>query len=134
MNLFAAALAPSDLALVVFSDRTGIWWMRLLRRGYRHCFVILPGEVAGARCWVLADSLPNRVALQLVDTESLIRLLRHLVRRGDRVVPVRAVRRPPARRRRMRPFSCVELSVRLLGLQSLNVLTPYGFFRSLSEM
>jgi hypothetical protein len=119
----------ADIALVVFSHRTGIPWMRLLRGGFRHCFVLLR-QVDGS--WTLVDSLPNRIVVRPFDTQAIGRLLPRLARRGDRIVPVAPNRRPARRKRSMRPFSCVELSIRLLGFRSLNVLTTYGLFRSLS--
>lgn len=117
-------------ALVVFSDRTGIGWMRLLPRGFRHCFLILP---RGDDDWVMIDSLPGRVALQHFDTAALTRLLGRLTSRGDRVLPIRPARRGPPRARRMRPFTCVELSIRLLAINPIYVLTPVGLFRFLSN-
>lgn len=119
-----------NLALVVFSDRTAIAWMRLLPRGFRHCALILPLPLPGG--WVFIDSLANRVALAPLDADALARLLQRLTARGDRVLAVRRPERSPRRKRRMRPFTCVELTIRLLGLSSLCVLTPYGLFRTLS--
>lgn len=137
MNIFRIIPDQSDAALVVFSNHTGIRWMRLLPRGFRHCFVILR---QGEDDWLMVDSLPGRIALQRLDTAATVRLLRLLIRRGDRVLPARVAGRADRRgrgrikdrARRMRPYTCVELSIRLLGYQTLNVLTPSRLFRFLS--
>jgi len=120
---------PAPVALVVFSDRTAIRWMRLLSRGFRHCLVVLPHPDG----WLAIDSLADRVVATPLDAAALVRLLRLAVRRGDRILPVAADRRTPRRKRAMRPFTCVELTLRLLGLQPFFVLTPNGLFRFLSE-
>ncbi|MBP5858460.1 hypothetical protein KAJ83_15675 [Marivibrio halodurans] len=130
MNLCLNSPTPSKTALIVFSDRTGIGWMRLLPRGFRHCFLILP---QGDDDWLMIDSLPGRVALQRFDTAALTRLLGRLTRRGDRVLPIRSARRAPPCIRRMRPFTCVELCIRLLAMESVYVLTPRGLFGILSK-
>lgn len=103
--------------------------MRLLPRGFRHCAVILPQPCG----WLFIDSLANRVALAPLDADGLATLLHRLVARGDRVLAVRRPDRAPRRKRRMLPFTCVELTIRLLGLTSLYVLTPYDLFRKLSS-
>ncbi|MEQ8602535.1 MAG: hypothetical protein RIB45_04390 [Marivibrio sp.] len=130
MNNVSASDSPPRVALVVFSDRTGIRWMRLLPRGFRHCFVLLP-DPSG---WLAVDSLADRVVVSSLDGPALVRLLRAAVRRGDRILPTAADRRSPRRKRAMRPFTCVELTLRLLGLQPLFVLTPIGLFRFISRL
>ncbi|KAF0139569.1 MAG: hypothetical protein FD153_922 [Rhodospirillaceae bacterium] len=41
--------------LVVFCDNTDLWWLRFLKRGFRHCFVAL----CDGRHWVTIDPLSH---------------------------------------------------------------------------
>lgn len=129
MNIIPTEDQPPAAALVLFSDRTAIRWMRLLPRGFRHCSLILAQPTGG---WLLVDSLANRVVLAPLDAAGLLQLLQRCVKRGDRVTPVRSLNRPTRRKRPMHPFTCVELTLRVLGFQPFFVLTPRQLFRILS--
>jgi hypothetical protein len=48
--------------LVVFADHAGCAWLRFLRRGFRHCFVVLrAGSV-----WLACEPLKDRIELDVL--------------------------------------------------------------------
>ena len=114
----------SPVALVVFTDRCAVWWLRGLRSGFRHCFLLMRERDR----WILADSLAHRLCLRILDHQEAAGLLVTLTRGGDRIVPVRPVAAPLRRKRPLRPFSCVELSARSLGMDARLTLTPFQLF------
>lgn len=116
-------------AWVVFSGKADLPWLRFLKPGFRHCFVLLHDGLH----WFSCDPMLNR-------TE--IRVHRHvpadydlpswLAGRGLTVVPARMERahKSPA------PwmfYSCVEAVKRVLGLRRFFIFTPWQLYRHLIQ-
>ncbi len=112
------------MAVVVFSPAAPLWWLRLLRPGFRHCFVAVRGDSG----WLLLDPLSHRIALGLLpaatDPVAHYRALGHIAL----TVPVTV---PPRRPAPFAPFTCVEAVKRVLGMHDRSVLTPWQLYRRL---
>lgn len=115
-------LQTPDEAVVVFSDTCDLSILRLLKRGFRHCFVVL--RRGGA--WVVVDPLAHRTVVDLVpgslarDADEVAALYRA---RGLSAVVV-TVTEPPHRLAPLRLHTCVETVKRLLGRRAARVFTP----------
>ena len=46
-----------NIALVVFSDTTDLWWLKFLKSGFRHCFVIIKFSDLERDRWVALDPM-----------------------------------------------------------------------------
>ncbi|MBK1668410.1 hypothetical protein CKO28_10220 [Rhodovibrio sodomensis] len=115
------------VAVVAFSGRADLWWLPLLKPGFRHCLVALAQPGGG---WILLDPMAHatRVAIVSGGADPLDWFLAH----GLLPVPVRPA--PPARRAApWAPFTCVEAVKRALGLRARFVLTPWQLFRYLTR-
>lgn len=110
-------------ALVAFSGEAGLPWLRLLKRGFRHCFVALE---CGDR-WVVVDPLSHYTHVEVYGGIGAARLAA-LLRAGGLTVVETVVGRPPRRAAPWRPHSCVEVVVRLLGLRAPGVFTPWQLY------
>ncbi|WP_052473250.1 hypothetical protein [Paramagnetospirillum magnetotacticum] len=111
---------PSSRALVVFSGKADLAWLRLLRPGFRHCFVLL--ELDGA--WVCINPLAHRTSVEVWSPGGGLDLLAWLRSQDGLTVVETAVRHPPRRPSPIGLYSCVEAVKRVLGLQERWVLTP----------
>ncbi len=120
--------AEGRLALVAFSGEAGLPWLRLLRRGFRHCFVALE---CGDR-WVVIDPLSHYTHVEVCGGIGAEQLAAGLHGDGLTVVATRT-RRPPLRPAPWRPHSCVEAVIRLLGLRAPGVFTPWQLYRHLEN-
>lgn len=115
-------------ALVVFADASDLWWLRLLRPGFRHCFVAL-AMPAG---WVVVDPMSHGTFVahfpgaQDFDLAAWYRLHGMVV---VTVAPVSLERRVLP----FRPYSCVECVKRILGIRAGFVLTPWQLYRHLNK-
>jgi hypothetical protein len=118
--------APS--VLVVFADHAGCPWLRPLRRGFRHCFVVLrAGPV-----WLACDPLKDRIELDALELPVGFDLAAFYRGRGHRVL---LGQRPPASRRRRfapGPLTCVTVVKRLLRIHAPWVWTPWQLYAHLS--
>lgn len=120
-------------ALVVFSGKTELTWLHMLRPGFRHCFVIIENtSQEGAAAWILYNPLSTgtQLAVWSSTNDETIRLW--LVQQGYEVLVARAF---PATERVFcwRPYTCVEAVKRLLGLHAPQVFTPWQLFRALKS-
>lgn len=115
-------------AVVCFSGNTGLWWLRLLRPGFRHCFV----TVETAAGWVVAEPLSHCVRVDCVAVPPGFDLAGWYRAHGMVVVET-AVAAAPRRALPWRPFTCVEMVKRVLGLRAPLVLTPWQLWRHLDQ-
>lgn len=116
-------------AWVVFTGETDWPWLRLLRRGFRHCFII----INDGNGWVSLDPLLNHTDVQVYrhlpadfDLPSWLKGRGLLVMRADLD---RTKKRPAP----LMFFTCVEAVKRVLGLHARFVLTPWQLYRHLQK-
>jgi hypothetical protein len=121
-----ALIRPGSEALVVFRDQTEIAWLRWLKRGFRHCAVVV--RIGGE--WVMIDSLSHSICVGKFGTEAISRLAWRYRKVGHIVIDT-TVGEGKARVAPPLPFTCVEAVKRVLGIQSWRVLTPYQLYRHL---
>ena len=125
---FRCELAPPihRRALVVFSGRTGVAWLRWLRPGFRHCFVALDDGAS----WLTVDPLLHRIEVRASGLPSHFDLAAEYRRMDLTVVEVI----PSPVRVRCAPlglFTCVEAVKRVLGLHARRIATPWQLYRFL---
>lgn len=124
----AADQSPWTRALVVFSGQTDLAWLRLLRPGFRHCFVVL-GAPGG---WVCINPLAHRTLVTVLPVAADFDVAGWYRGQGLRVAET-VVACPPCRSMPWRPFTCVEAVKRIIGLYDGSVLTPWQLFRKISQ-
>ena len=116
------------IALVVFGGETALPLLRLLKPGFRHCFLLYrlpPG-------WLLYDPRSDLTELALWPDCGAAELEKSLVDKGYSVVHLRY--RPVLRRAApLGPFTCVEAVKRALGLRARWILTPWQLYRRLNR-
>src|SRR5688572_2776157 len=115
-------------ALLVFSGRTGVAWLRWLRTGFRHCFVAVDDGVE----WLTIDPLLHRLEVRASGLPSDFDLAGEYRRMGLTVAEV--IPAPvPLRRAPLGLFTCVETAKRLLGIRAPWVFTPWQLYRLASR-
>ena len=115
-------------ALVVFSGRTGVRWLRWLKPGFRHCFVAVDDGIE----WLTVDPLLHRLEIRASGLPSAFDLAAEYRRMALDVIEV--IPAPVALRRApFGLFTCVETAKRLLGIRAPWVLTPWQLYRLLSR-
>ena len=120
--------APPARALVVFSGRTDLAWLRLLRPGFRHCFVVVEVEMG----WLCLNPLAHRTIMDFWPLSPHVDLAADF-RHQDLVVVETRLVLPARRQAPILPFSCVEAVKRVLGIHSLGILTPWQLYRHLTQ-
>lgn len=120
--------AGQEKAWVVFSGKSDWPWLKFLRPGFRHCFVIVHD---GTR-WLSLDPLLQHTELKVHDVPPDFDLPGWLTARGNRVMaaPLNRVHTKPAP---VMVFTCVEAVKRVLGLHKWAVMTPWQLYRHLTR-
>jgi len=112
-------------AWVVFCKNTDIWWLKFLKIGYRHCFLILYDGYN----WITYDPMSSFTDINVHKTEFHLpswfsengyTVVETSVRKCHTLAPISI-------------YSCVEGVKRILGIQSFAVLTPYQLYKHLKE-
>lgn len=119
-------LQTGRIALVVFSGKADLIWLRLLKRGFRHCFAVIDCDGV----WVTVNPLSQRTDLTPIRGVSAVNLKRHYRAYGLRVIETRT-QDPGPYPLPWRPFTCVEAVLRVLGVRAPWVFTPWQLYRYL---
>jgi hypothetical protein len=115
-------------ALVVFTGDTALGCLRILRPGFRHCFV----AVCRKDHWIICDPLCHRTDLLVISKDTAADLAGWYRHHGLSVVAT-SVRAAPPRIAPLRPFTCVEAVKRILGIHARSVNTPWQLYRYLAR-
>lgn len=109
-----------DHGFLVFTDHGAGPFAWLLRRGFRHCFVILAADDFA----VTLDPLLHRAELRVIQGP-LAPVLERLQANGAIITPIDV--QPGCRS--WRGADCLRMAKRLLGLSLWAPLTPYGLYK-----
>lgn len=117
-----------DEILVVFSDQTDLWWLKILRRGFRHCFILM----RFADVWISIDALAHKTEIMRIDIPDSFYLKQWLENQGETVVFV------PLSRAKIKPlwpsiFSCVESVKRIMGIRKPFIMTPWQLYKFINH-
>ncbi|MEC8665492.1 MAG: hypothetical protein VXY16_08475 [Pseudomonadota bacterium] len=116
-------------AWVVFTGQTDRPWLRFLRPGFRHCFVLLND----GRQWMSFDPMLNHIEVKIQHSVNAdFDLPNWLAGRGYTVVnaPIDHSNKIPAP---WRFFTCVEAIKRVLGLHARTIFTPWQLYKHLTN-
>jgi len=114
--------------LVIFAHNTGVWWLRFLKPGFRHCFIILETD----RGCVCIDPISNRFTISMLEGYELKALLHWYRDMGMKVMNV-GVDHNNCKSFFWAPMTCVEVVKRLIGLRESLILTPWQLYRYLKK-
>lgn len=116
-------------AWVVFTGRTELPLLRLLRPGFRHCYVILHD----GKTWMSIDPLSHVIEVENHHhLDGDFNLPNWLCSQGFIVVPA-PITRGLTRCAPIMLFTCVEASKRILGIHNRWILTPFQLYKHLIQ-
>jgi hypothetical protein len=115
-------------AWVIFTGQGGLPWLKFLKKGFRHCYVLLnDGDH-----WISMDPMANYMDVSVHNhVPADFDLPRWLKTRGHTVV-----RAPVSRIKKEAPwmmFTCTEAVKRVLGLHRRFIFTPWQLYRHLQD-
>ncbi|MBD5398135.1 hypothetical protein HDR60_01350 [bacterium] len=117
--------AKWDNVWVVFSPVTTLWYLRFLRVGFKHCFLILEDN----GYFFIVDPLSSKIELMSFHILG-DKLIKELENCDMKVVKAFINENVPSSWK-FGIFTCVEVVKRILGISSLRVITPYQLYKYL---
>jgi len=114
-------------AWVVFTNQTDIGWIRILKKGYRHCFIVFHDD----QNWISIDPMANYMEVICHHVGADFDLPEWLEGRGHKVIEANLTRDIKTSAPIM-VFTCVEACKRFLGIHKIGVFTPWQLYRHLS--
>ncbi len=116
-----------EKAWVIFSGQTEIPYLKILRDGFRHCFIVL----RRGDHWISFDPLAHKTEIELHYLPDNFDLPDWLRTRGHTVVETQVTQARP-RPLPVALFTCVEAVKRVLGVDSWRVVTPWQLYKHLT--
>lgn len=122
-------LTPDQKVWVVFSGQADLPYLKILKKGFRHCFVVIKQDGH----WLTLDPISSYTELLVHPVPTEFDLPGWLRARGHKVIAAplnRNIRKPaPAAL-----FTCVEAVKRILGLHNRLIFTPWQLYRHLRRL
>jgi len=127
-------LPETDLNLksaqwIVFSDDTDIRVLKLLKRGFRHCYMIMQQDDR----WVIVDPRCDKTDIKILPHPPHFNFPRYFSEQGKTVIRVPNLNTP---QKIMSPFpvSCVDAIKRVIGLHKYWVITPHQLYKTIIKI
>lgn len=115
-------------AWVVFSGHTDLRYLKFLKSGFRHCFVLLND----GQNWISVDPMSHYTEVIVHDLQSEFQLPEWLKKLGYTIVSAR-VNHQASKPAPFGLFSCVEAVKRVLGIHAFGVMTPWQLYSYLHK-
>jgi hypothetical protein len=115
-------IEPTE-AWVVFSGEADLWWLRILKPGFRHCFVVARDE----KNWIVLDPLSPHLELAVLPLPRSFDLPRWLEKQNLKVLHA-PIQRHHTKSAPLNMFSCVEVIKRFLGIHVRGIMTPWQLY------
>lgn len=114
-------------AWVVFSGQADLPWLKILKKGYRHCYVILND----GKHWICIDPLSNYMDVNVQTVPQDFNLPLWMRNRGHIILsaPIKHLNKQAP----WMPFTCVEAVKRVLGIHNGFIFTPWQLYRHLKK-
>lgn len=114
---------------VVFTDNTSLWWLRLLKPGFRHCYVLL--ELEANNTWLELNPYSNQLIIKTYQQHFKFNFIQYLQKKLASHILEFEISPAPLHCAPLSAFTCVEFVKRILGIHDVLVLTPYQLYKKI---
>ena len=115
-------------AYIVFEDNVHLWWLRFLKRGFRHCYLLFCIE---ENTWLEVNPASNQVVFLIHKTTPGLDYINHLCSDASKTILSIHLSNSSLSTAPLGFFTCVEFAKRSLGIHSFFTITPYQLYKKL---
>ncbi len=116
---------------VIFTNSTGLWWLRLLKSGFRHCYILQ--SMQKGCLWLEINPFSDQVIINTYNYKEPKSIEDMLEDKDFSVACLVDVMDAPQKCAPLGFFTCVELVKRVLGIHSANIVTPYQLYKKIKS-
>lgn len=120
--------AHDQKAWVVFTNQSELLSVRFLRKGFRHCFILIHDGMH----WISVDPMANYMEVAVQNVPCDFDLPAWLRRQGHAVVHA-SISQGMKTSAPIMLFTCVEACKRILGIHKLGIFTPWQLYQHLHQ-
>ncbi|MEC7701237.1 MAG: hypothetical protein VX740_03575 [Pseudomonadota bacterium] len=113
---------------VIFSGVSELWFLKFLRPGFRHCFIVLND----GRRWLSIDPMAHYTEVISHDLPATYNVINWIEQQNCLAVEV-AIEKPPKKVQPPMLFTCVEMVKRMIGLRAFGVITPWQLYKAIKR-
>lgn len=114
---------------VVFVDETSLWWLRFLKKGFRHCYVLI--AIDNKMTWLEINPMSNQTFISVYQFLEETEYVDNLKIDNKFIICEIDVFDVGLKTAPISWFSCVEVVKRIVGLHSFFTFTPYQLYKKL---
>lgn len=115
-------------AYIIFENNITIWWLRFLKKGFRHCYLLL---CVGEDIWLEINPTSNQIIFSIHQSIPNWDYIDNLCSDRSKIVLSVPLKEPPMSTAPIGFFTCVEFTKRCLGIQNFFIITPYQLYKKL---
>ena len=108
---------------IIFENDTDIGFLKFLKKGFRHCFVVCKFKEE----WVILDPLASSFSVNIIKISEVTDIIKIYKNMGHKILRVSPIEKPS----KMAPiglFTCVEFIKRFIGIRNYRLITPYSLY------
>ena len=113
---------------IVFTDNTSLWWLKFLKSGFRHCYVLIEFK---ENQWLEINPMSNQLFISVRKIENKEDYFSYLRKKSQAKIIKTRIFQAPLKTAPIGVFSCVEMIKRLVGIHSFFTITPYRLYNKL---
>ena len=118
-----------EVIWIIFTGETDLKFLQFLKKGFRHCFVVMQTENG----WITIDPLYLNIDINHYrDKQKNIFLPQWFEQQGYKVVQA-IINKPTKRKIYFSPYSCVEVIKKIIGLNNFFIMTPWQLYKYLKK-
>lgn len=123
------AYFEAEEAYVVFVDNVSLWWLKILKEGFRHCYMLM--KIRGSNDWLELNPYSNQLKIKVYKFSDSFDYIYELKKdKKLRICGVK-IKNAPLKCAPLSFFTCVEMVKRVLGIHSFGVITPYQLYKKI---
>lgn len=111
----------ADKCFVVFVDNTSLWWLHLLKKDFRHCYILFETDSGE---YLELNPMSNKVFITIRNNIDFSTM---------RYCEIK-MQKAPLKCAPLGFFTCVEFVKRIIGIHDFFIITPYQLFLKLSTI
>lgn len=116
---------------VVFENNTTLWWLKFLKKDFRHCYVLIPNKTMDS--WLEINPMSNQLFVKQYEFANNVNYARYQNLIYKKHVLEVDVLSAPIKCAPLGVFTCVEFVKRFLGIHSRFVVTPFQLYKKIKS-